>query len=372
MYTIRDVDLDDTANFLGRPDMWDLAAADGLWAEGAPRDFTATFSDGEYGHQYYSGRRMWGAFRLVAPAFTATQLLPTYGNLKLDAPYPFAVAVEQKLSVAAVLGVMRDWYAGTPYDLSAGLAGGFGGSPDRYGGCGAGTNCSGVAGNWERPVALYRTSDASVVQARRWLPDAVGGTLWFGPHAAHGTVFVPLAAGSLAAPPEYTDGWQGSAPLAQQRATNGGFWASRAVLNVAQLRFDVAMPRVRAQQLHFEQQGLVVQAAADRAWLAAVATAAAADARGAAAADNANATLALTAAYLAHATLAVQAWWQLSDELLFALADGYLNAWSAGSPSPAAAAGGGAWAAPVFTASAVGYPSWWLEQVGYQNGPPPV
>ena len=46
MYTIREVDLDDTFNFLGRPDMWDLALADGLWDSSMPKDFTRTFSDG--------------------------------------------------------------------------------------------------------------------------------------------------------------------------------------------------------------------------------------------------------------------------------------------------------------------------------------
>ena len=395
MYVIREVDLDDTVNFLGRQDMWDLAADDNLWSEGDPKDFTATFSDGEYGHQYYSGRRMWGAFRLVAPSYTESDLSPTYGNLKEDAPYPFAVVVENKLGVRDMLAVMRDWYEGTPYDLSAGLPGGFGGSPDRYGGCGDDTDCSNTTGNWERPIGLYRTSDSSVVQARSWLPDAVGGTLWFGPHAAHGTVYVPLAAGLLQAPPEYTDGWQGSSPVGQQRTENGGFWASRAVLNVAQLRFETAIPIVRKLQQLLEERGLAVQAAADQAWLdmtsattksntspgalRGVGTPGASDH-----AITANATQALTAAYLAHTTATVRAWWQLSDELLFALADGFLNIWS--TPSAKGAKENKKLApkkeeedeeeadeeAPVFSSTTIGYPAWWLEQVGYQNGPPPV
>ncbi len=57
MFSIREVDLADTRNFLGTAAMWDIAQQAGLWAPGQPTDFTATFSDGEYAHKYYSGRR---------------------------------------------------------------------------------------------------------------------------------------------------------------------------------------------------------------------------------------------------------------------------------------------------------------------------
>ena len=77
MFSIRVMD-DDTDNFLHSPLMWEIAAEHGYWAEGQPKDFTATFSDGEYAHKYYSGRRSWAVFNLLAPS----QALPVeYGNL---------------------------------------------------------------------------------------------------------------------------------------------------------------------------------------------------------------------------------------------------------------------------------------------------
>ena len=346
--------------WLSHGQRWDLAEAAGLWDPSLPKDFTRTFSDGEYAHKYYSGRRMWGAWRLASPAFVGASLSPEYGDLKADAPYPFSVPVERKLGVADVLSIHRDWYAGTPYDLARQggqpLAGGPGGSPDRYGGCAAGdANCTALGwGAWERPIGLYRTSDTVLLQSRGWLPDAVGGTVWFGPHAAHGTVFVPLACGMLRAAPEYSTAWQGDGPAAQRRA-NGGFWASRAVLNLAQLRFDRALPVVQAAQAAWEREGIAVQARAGAAFLAATAGTGPA----------AGALEALTAAHLAHAASAVRAWWELSDELLFAFSDGYFNRWE---PSDNDTTG----SAPSFVSSTIGYPSWWLEQVGYQNGPPPV
>lgn len=142
MFSIRDVDLQDTDNFLGRQDMWEIAFKQGLWSPGEPKDFTATFSDGEYAHKYYSGRRMWGVFRRLSPS---AELPSEYGNLKYDRPYPFAVRVDTPVTVHDVTGVLRDWYEGTNYSTSAGLAGGPFGTPDRFSNNGADYS---VNGNW--------------------------------------------------------------------------------------------------------------------------------------------------------------------------------------------------------------------------------
>lgn len=144
MFSIRLMDLADRDNFLGRADMWELAAQEGLYTPGSPRDFTATFSDGEYAHKYYSGRRMWGVFRLLAPA---AHLPADYGNLKTDAPYPFAVKVSSLVSSQDVMAVMRDWYNGTAYGTGegSGVAGGDFSTPDRYGN---NNEDYSVTGNW--------------------------------------------------------------------------------------------------------------------------------------------------------------------------------------------------------------------------------
>ena len=144
MFSIREMDLSDPDNFMGRQDMWELAEAAGLYTPGAPKDFTATFSDGEYAHKYYSGRRMWGVFRQLAPS---AHLPSDYRNLKTDAPYPFAVKVDAKLSPQDVMAVMRDWYNGTQYSTGdgSGVAGGAFSTPDRYSG---NSEDSSVTGNW--------------------------------------------------------------------------------------------------------------------------------------------------------------------------------------------------------------------------------
>ena len=52
------------------------------------------------------------------------------------------------------MGVKRDYYEGTPYDMTVGMAAGPGGTPDRFGGCSdCGAKKETVNGGWERTIA---------------------------------------------------------------------------------------------------------------------------------------------------------------------------------------------------------------------------
>jgi dipeptidase len=134
--------------------------------------------------------------RLINPGL---KLSPEYDDLRLDAPYPFSVKPARPVTAKDLFAWHRDWYQGTPFDVTrAGdVAGGPWSTPDRYGG---GDAEASLPGAFERTIALYRTTYTHVLQTRAWLPDHVGGVTWFGPHAAHGTCFVPVFAGCDAAP----------------------------------------------------------------------------------------------------------------------------------------------------------------------------
>ena len=58
-------------------------------------------------------------------------------------------------------------------------------------------------------MALLRW--CTLLQLRAALPDAVGGVLWFGPHAALTTVFTPFVAGMHASDSTFEHGHQGKA-----------------------------------------------------------------------------------------------------------------------------------------------------------------
>jgi len=68
MFTIREIDLGDSANFLGSSNLLDTARTYGLWDGKGALDFTRAFSLGEYASKYYSGRCTERTSTLCSPA----------------------------------------------------------------------------------------------------------------------------------------------------------------------------------------------------------------------------------------------------------------------------------------------------------------
>jgi len=361
MYSVRDVDLEDTDNFLGRSDMWELAEKGGLWSSGDAKDWTATFSDGEYAHKYYSGRRMWGVFRLVAPE---TKLSAEYNNLKLDKPYPFSVPVsvaKENVGPNLMFQVMRDYYNNTPYSLgSPKPASGPFGTVDRYGGQESGDPVQ-VQGNWERAIGLYRTAESYVVQSAGYVrhtrgdfntdsrsgsdnstsANTLGGVVWFGAHSALYTVYTPiLSGGTLNVPKSLSVGWQGVYNL----TTN--FWASRSLSMLAQIKWNYMMRDITAMQQSLETASQsVVQNIYDTY-----------DSMP----DSAASIASINSIIDSNTKLPVTKSLELFHKLLFQYADGFNSQWV------------GEGINAHFTSSTPGYPGWWLEQVDYSRGPPPL
>ena len=63
-------------NYMYSDNIIDVAVKHGLWdpsGKDGVFDFTKAYSDGEYAHKYYSGRRAWARFGSSARASSWTQ-----------------------------------------------------------------------------------------------------------------------------------------------------------------------------------------------------------------------------------------------------------------------------------------------------------
>lgn len=321
-FRIRDVMVDDP-EMMYSPNLFEVTAEAGWYDpnSGKPLDWLATVSTGEYSKPYYSLRRVWRILDRLAPSL---ELSPWVED-GFTRDYPFSVKPEHKLSVADVAALQRDFYEGTEFDLTQGLAAGPFGNPNRYSG---GSKL--IKGSWERAVSVFRAQYAWISQSRDWLPDPVGGVVWWGATAPHSSVLVPFYCGITDIPDSYEQG-----NLSEFNRTTA-YWAFNFMGNWAELKWSYIYPEIQAKQAELEGKAFAMQNAIETA-----------------AAKLHEVDPELCKEFLTNyctdvAARVIDNIWEFNDYLVVKYSDGYVNVPNVG--------------------QSVGYPDWWLKEVGYDNG----
>lgn len=248
---IGEIDLSDPDNYMAGRGIYSVGEKLGLWDPNAGKTFRfwevyAPKLD------FYNSRREWRGRSLVAP------------SLELDpyaSRYPFSVVPDEKLSVADVMAIKRDYYEGTEFDLTQGLAAGPFGTPDRYA-TSSSQRPEGQGRVWERAIAMFRCSYVFVSQSRNWLPDEIGGVLWFGPDAPHGTVFMPIYCGVTELPESL------GIMNRYEFSRDSAWWAFDFVENWANLAWSYMIEDIREHQQKYEGEFFAMQDAVEGAALA--------------------------------------------------------------------------------------------------------
>lgn len=134
-------------------------------------------------------RREWRMFSLLCPS----REWDPEGE-----EFPFSVKPDQKISARWWIdNVWRDHMEGTPYDKTRGMAAGPFGNPDR-------PRISGLQS--ERSICVGGSGYTWVSQARDWLPDSIGGLVWFGVDCPRSTCYVPFYVGVTDTPQSWRSG----------------------------------------------------------------------------------------------------------------------------------------------------------------------
>jgi len=323
-FTIREIDLKNSDYFMASDNIFEIAQEKGWWDPATPFDFTAAYSPGEYAHPYYSLRRKWRAYDLLAPS----KKFSPWVKDGLTKDYPFSLKPDKKVSVKDLFTIQRDHYEGTEFDLTKGLAAGPFGTPNRYGG-GKGEKL--IKGAWERALSMFRCDYTFVLQERDWLPDPVGGVTWFGPDAPHSVCYVPFYAGITKLPESYYTGTR------EAFTRNSAWWAFNFVSNWADLKYCYMIKDINLLQERIEGKELAMQPAIDQAAKLLYET---------------NPDLAreyITDYCINNVNAVIADWWKLADYLVTKYIDGYDNIPDVG--------------------KGLGYPAEWLKSVGYDKGP---
>ncbi|MBU1026455.1 MAG: C69 family dipeptidase [Candidatus Margulisbacteria bacterium] len=332
-FRIREIDPDDP-DLMYSEDLFKVLEDLGWWdPKQGKLDWLEAISVGEYNHPYYSLRRVWRVMSKVKPSANFSPWVED----GFTRAYPFSVKPDNKLSAQDVMNLYRDHYEGTEFDMTRGMAAGPFGLPERYFGPYDGKSPDVASpdrkmiGAWERPLSVRYAGYTFVNQARGWLPDAIGGICWFGPDKAATTAFVPFYSGAADLPKVYQTGYTDTF----DRET--AWWAFNFVSNWANLKYSYMIKDITAKQKGVEEEEFAVLPKIDEQALELY---------------NKDPKLAkqfITKYSTNNANKVVKDWWALGDFLIAKYDDGYVN-----KPD---------------MARDVGYPMWWLDEVGYKNGP---
>ena len=203
------VDLSKPDFFMASKNVVEVARDRGYWDpqdDGPFRFYQAYNPKGRT--SFASTRREWRVLDLLAPSLG----LEPNGNV-----FPFSVKPEEPVGPEKVMAIFRDTFEGTDFDMmknltvtdddgrsvKSPLANPF--MPYEM------NKLLKINGGWgwrgERPLARWYCMYATVTQSRSWLPDPVGGVLWFGYSNPAMTAYVPIYAGVADLPKDYkTDG----------------------------------------------------------------------------------------------------------------------------------------------------------------------
>ena len=160
---------------------------------------------------------------------------------------PLWIKPDHKLSVHDVMELMRDHYEGTPMDMNGDVGAGPFHCPYRW--RPMDFEVGGQKYIHERAISTQQTGFSFVAQCRAWLPDKLGGIIWFGVDDTYSTVYCPMFCGINQIPECFEEG-NGSM---SEYSETAAFWLFNRVSNFCYLRYDSMIVDVRRVQGELEK-----------------------------------------------------------------------------------------------------------------------
>jgi dipeptidase len=172
--------------------------------------------------------------------------------------FPLFVKPSRKISMKNVADVMRDHYEGTPMDMTKDVGAGGNALPYRW--RPMGFEWEGKKYTNERAIATQQTGFWFVGQSRGWLPDVIGGVIWFGCDDAATSYLTPIYTNTTAIPESFREG---NGNMITYSATSA-FWMTNRVANACYKAYNIMFPTVDAEIDAWENGMMEAVTAADQ------------------------------------------------------------------------------------------------------------
>lgn len=216
--------------------------------------FSDTYAPVDFGAARFCEIRVWAFFNEVNPDMAKYWEYAKGTDIRKDEKgyalnrMPLWVKPSRKIDILEIMDFMRNHLEGTELDMRKDPGAGpyecpYRWRPMQY-------QVDGRTYVHERATATQQTGFTFVSQSRSWMPDAVGGILWFGVDDAASTVYFPMYTSALQVPYAYAVG-NGSMMEFTDKAA---FWVFNQVTNFAYTRYNVIHPDIREKQKALERQ----------------------------------------------------------------------------------------------------------------------
>jgi dipeptidase len=265
---IREIDLSKPDYYMASENYKSRAIELGLYDpnSGKPFEFCYVYASRK---SMATRRREWRVFSLMAP------------NMDLDPNgenFPFSIKPEKKVTPQKIMEIYRDTYEDTPFDMTRYMM-----APemdDHYEFTGKYVKSPyanpfmdydmmplfKINGGWnhlgERCIARYYCTYATIIQARGWLPNEIGGLVWFGYDNPAMTAYAPIYIGIEQVPEPYK--------ICGRPGFNRdcGWWAFNRVADLAAQKWGHMRHDVKKVRKDFEEKAFQLQKEVEKEALA--------------------------------------------------------------------------------------------------------
>ena len=257
---IRKFDMKDKENVLYAKDVVKFARKMGYFdGKDEDFDFAAAYCPADFSGLRYCDARVWSFFNMFGEEDMTKYLAWAQGDPTAE-PMPLYMKPKAPVSLQDMERGMRDHYEGTPFDVTTDIGAGPFNMPYRP--SPLSFKVDGKEYFNERPISTFQTAFTFVAQLRSWLPDAVGGVMWFGTDDANMVVFTPVYGCATEVPDCYKECYADPVEFSWKSS----FWVFNWVANMIYPKYSMIIDDMRnvqgALEAKFYEQSKAVEAEA--------------------------------------------------------------------------------------------------------------
>ena len=244
---IHQFNMKDKDNVMYSKDVISFARKQGYFnGKDAEFSFANAYAPADFGAIRFCEARVWSFYNMWVEGMNRYIDYVDGKHIGKAEVMPLYFKPKQKLSLQDVMNSMRDHYEGTPFDITQDAGSGPYEAPYRP-----------TPLTWthngkeyfnERPISTQQTAGTYVIQLRDYLPNAVGGVLWYGNDDPNMVPYTPVYCSATKAPECYDPKNASDVKFSWESA----FWIQNWVANMVYPRYSQLFPSLKEARQELE------------------------------------------------------------------------------------------------------------------------